>query len=735
MPAIPLYQQRVSAQGPLGPGPSSPGQGLAALGAAVGEAGVYLNDLNEERALLDATEKLTQARTQWSIGIEEAKRTAQPGAGGFATTMRKSWQKDAGDLIGSAQTARSKAWLKQRLDALQGDLDQHATGFEAGEAARYKAETVDRNVAALSAGLQANPDQYASALEEQLAIVNGLAATPEDRAEAAARVRNTLAPSAVAGWIAKDPSAAAAALADGKSDVPYIRDLSADDRVRLLAGATKAASDKRVDDRAAGVLSAYEQSFRKGAAALAAAAADPALTDDERSALQTRVRSESNLISARRQQEHVDDLVRLERLQASGDKRADGLAATLYDRGVLSELQYAGVVGATERARIADQKKNADAVTLRAAIASGMKFDPKDTDARKAVAGFFTDATMGVAPGTPQYVAAATQLAASTNIVPEPAISWARASLVGGSPTEAAAAADMMSRFRETSASAYGFAVDDTTRVMSADIADAIHAGAAPAVAVENARKNAQRTPAEREAFTSAYKAQKVARGNASALSGLLSGSDRYDPSVFTATPDAPPALQAEFDQAVERYFPLTGGDAEKARARAFEDVQRKWGRSEVNGKPEILPYAPEAMFPGLSAEAVRADVAKSINENGSQIRRLDSATGEIKWTVPAAKDVRLVPTDATARTGGQVWALGTVDEFGAPDFLRAPDGSVLQYRLPVQQDSYAAAREAQQAAAMEAARRGQQNRQESQQLGTEAARQFGEVSPQLRGR
>jgi hypothetical protein len=123
-----------------------------------------------------------------------------------------------------------------------------------------------------------------------------------------------------------------------------------------------------------------------------------------------------------------------------------------------------------------------------------------------------------------------------------------------------------------------------------------------------------------------------------------------------------------------------------------------------VNGQRELMQYAPETMFPGLSASVVRNDVAKTVADNGALFQNVDPG------------QVHLTPTDRTARSGGLDWSLMLPDKFGAYEPVVGKDGNPLVYRLPVGNNDYAAVRERQAQAALESARQTQQLRKDAAQ-------------------
>jgi hypothetical protein len=158
-----------------------------------------------------------------------------------------------------------------------------------------------------------------------------------------------------------------------------------------------------------------------------------------------------------------------------------------------------------------------------------------------------------------------------------------------------------------------------------------------------------------------------------------------------------PALLQGQFDELTRSYYNETGGNLGQARQLAAQDVRRTWGVSEVNGQREIMQYAPESMFPGLTVDAVRNDLAATVQANGAAFQDVDPSK------------VHLTATDRTARTGGLDWGLMMPDQFGAYEPVVGKDGNPLVYRLPVQQNDVSAVQARERQAALDAARATQQ--------------------------
>jgi hypothetical protein len=664
------------------------GAALARAGTQIEQAGAQVEDVRY-REFVAATDSNLAKSAAWATeqlrGIDQ---TPDDQVGTAIDKMREQWTKQRTDILANAKGERARRYAETALTEIDTRLTQRTNTLADAARSRTVVTNLERALSARTAAVRTDPTAYDEALAQSMYAADTSLLSGEARGRMVEYIGAQLSGAAAEGAIERDPGAMVKELTNPESLLPYVRNLSPDVRARLLKSATDMAQDRKLDGVAAGVLSQYQRSFRAGTQAAGAILADESLTPEEQQGAYARVQQGVSQLSDQRRQENVDGLARLERMQAAGDPGSERLAASLYERGALSEAQYAGAVGQAERIRKAQAEAAERNAALTAVLTGGSTLDPKDTGSRQAVDAYFGQQMQGTAPGSPQYIAAAVQMTARTSIAPESAISWARAQMLGGDPQSAAQAADLIVQLDAANPSAAAFTIDERTRTMAAQVGEAVRSGAPPQVALDLARADAARPESERKALRDIYRAERYSQGNSDELRSLLRGQREYDPGFLTVTPETPFALQAEYEAAVERYFPQVGGNIDAARKRAFADVQRKWGRSEVNGKPELLPYAPERMFPGLTPDVVRADIAAST-----------------AGLTPDPAALRLVPSSDTARSGGLFWHLGTVDEDGALDILRDERGLPLRYQLPANQTNYEAARSKVAADKVEAAR------------------------------
>lgn len=398
---------------------------------------------------------------------------------------------------------------------------------------------------------------------------------------------------------------------------------------------------------------------------------DPADKDVIRSEMRSRV----NLLQDERRRQYVQQIGDLHQDIADGTPPDDAeeRAFGLWRAGAIEVGQYTALLDHAGRARIEAAQRGAQENAALRAFLAGQPLDPRDSNARKGMDTLFAAQVTGQERGSAAWQNAAIEMARRTNIVPSDAVAWARAVATAGDVEGAANASAFLSRLEDANPAAYAYFDDPQLQAFASQVNDAMHAGAPSDVAVQVAQRNAfGLQDSDRKAYEDSYRRSKAAQGNAAALQGLLDSDDRYDRRLFGGAPQASIALQGEFETSVARYYPFTGGDLEAARALAFRDVTRSWGYSTVNGAPELLKWAPEAMYPGLTSAVIRADLAQSL-----------------RGLVADPAKVRLVPDATTAHTQGRVWGLAQLDEYGAPAVVRGVDGQALRYELPIAQEAY----------------------------------------------
>lgn len=355
-------------------------------------------------------------------------------------------------------------------------------------------------------------------------------------------------------------------------------------------------------------------------------------------------------------------------------------ARTLYRQAAIGPEEFSTKLAEMTRNQ---EKGAADRAAMAAvddALANDKGLDPKNTEQSKAVDIKFQSLTnqAGVQPGDERWVNAAATMVTHLNILPASAESWVRIGLMSGDPVRASLAASAYARFRDANPTAAVFAADPKINALAETINSNMSSGMQPAAAYTLAMNTVNVPPDQKEVYHRQYTTGNFAQNNADWLhSNVLRKSEDINPGILPNTPDTPIALQAEFEQQVRQYFDITGGNIDKARKLAGDAVVRNglWGRTDVNGQPEIMKYG--SVLP--PTPILRADIADKVK--GIAVESPDGH-GTSAPVDPAT--VKLVPNPMTDRTQGQHWSLQTVDQYGAPETILDPrTNRPLDYALP----------------------------------------------------
>jgi hypothetical protein len=699
------------------------GNAGADLGRGIAEAGAAIQQKQQADAATWASNELTNFRLQTQQAFDQARSNAPDDAHGFTDGVLADFDKRAGALTDAAQSnPLGEQYLEKALPQLRAQVQENAMRWEAVQRTAFRTQSVLDNSSKLASIVQSDPTQLASVGAQLSGQINALGLDPDVRTQLRTRVAGQLAVAAAQGAAVQDPLGTLTKL--GNPQDTSFPGLDPQQRTAVQAYARA----QLVHSQATTISQVYaNEGFGAGDQALAALEQAQGLPADVRNDVLAKTNALVQQLRTQRRQQYAPQLSQLEENIASG-KAGDedrGAAWELYQHGALDPGQLAGTLSAIDRSELKASQDNVALDAVAKAYTMSTPLDPKDSGARQAADQYFTTKlAAGVQPGTPGYANAAVQMARHTGIVPDSAISWARANLTSGDPQVAAQGADLIARLEAGNPRALGFALDDRTKAMADSISQAVKAGTPAPIAVQNARQLAQISPAQMTELKQQWAATKPATTQAGALTNLLKSDPEFKPGFFSDLPQVPTAMQGEFDTATQRYFDLTGGNIEQARQLAMQDLKRVWGVSDVNGKREILPYAPEVMFPGLTSADVRQDLASSVAANAQAVRRYDPETGNLVQAAAAPDSIRLVPTDRTARTNGMEWQLGAPDQYGAMDVLRGTDGNPLIYRLPVSQTDFDAVRTAQAQAAIGKARQLQESRAQSLAIAQQAERE-----------
>lgn len=646
-----------------------------------------------------AGDQIAQARVKAVQSLEAAQGAAPAGdQTGFTDKYLGAFDKDNGALAKSAGgNPVAQQMVEKGLTDLRQTLEQHSRLWEAQQNVAYRADSLQNNLKSQLPLVEAHPElaqQVGSTLMDQL---NASGAEPSKRLPFARDMNAQISLAAANGLTRQDPQGMLKALNDPENAPAQFKGVLSglnDQQREAVLGRAQGHISQNYSDS---IVNAYRtQGPVAGAQALGAI--DKLDQSDEIKA-SIRADTEKGLAQwhAEARETHAQDVMGLEERLAAGKPQPGdrGMALSLWKNGAFTPGQAAETAGRVDKAMEAQAEEEAARKAILGAYQNRQPLDPKDKDIQGGIGDLFTALTKGIQPGSAEWINRGADIAQRTGVAPEPMVSYARANLVSGAPQEAATAAQAIQRLEDATPRGVGYALDEREKTQAKIINDAVTAGTPAIQAVENARKIGEMSDAESKRLEERYKVNQnaFATGAPGALRNELSS---FKPGfgithpLGGSLPDVPPAMEGQFEQLQGDYYKTTGGNISQARDLAAADLKRTWGVSQVNGKPEFMQYAPEAMYPGLTPEFIRKDMAEVIAGLGPYD--------------PAKVRLTESPKD-TPTTQGRVWNMSVPDQFGAYDMVRGPDNQPYRYVLPDATDSVKATRDKLATEGMEKAR------------------------------
>jgi hypothetical protein len=613
-----------------------------------------------------AGDQLADFRTQALTQLQQAKDNAPTGdPGQFAAGFKAQLDKAAQPLLQKAQgNPAATAMLTKGVQDLSDTLFQHNLQWEAQQRVAGRVDSVTNNLKSQSAVVEAHPELEQSVGSTLMDQINTMGGDPSTRLRLARAVNEQLSQASANGLTRQDPEGMLRALKDPENAPAnfkaVINNLSDEQREQVLSRATTHVSQNYSDS----VVNTYRNSGPLAGAQALSAIDKLDQSDEVKASIRSDVERGLQQWHQEARQTHQQDIMGLEERLGEGKPNPGdrSLALSLWRNGAFTSEQAGETAGRVDRAIQAQVGDEADLSAYRDAYKNGSPLDPKDKDVKAGIGALFTALTQGVQPGSDEWINRGADIAQRTGVVAEPVMAWARANLVSGDPQTAAQGAQAIGRMEQASPRGIGYALEDKEKAQAKIINDAIQAGTQPQAAVELARKVNDLPDAALKRLDETYKP--FASQAPTALRRELKSFKSWG---LGSLPAIPPTMEGEFEQLQSTYYKATGGNITQARDLAANDLRQSWGATEVNGKREFMQYAPEAMFPGLTTQAIRDDMAASVVKAGPY----------------EASKVRLTPTTDTANTQGRVWGLSVPDQFGAYDVVRGPDNRPLRYQLP----------------------------------------------------
>jgi hypothetical protein len=745
MPTVPMLEAPDVAQEPL-PGRAYPrfdenvpdaayggpvAEGLQNVSQAATQVDAQFKAQHDQLRVIDANTQLEAGLAALQYGKPDQNGTMQGGAFSLHGTDAMNlpakfipeYQKMA-DSISSTLTPDQQALFKPHIAAGQAKLNVELNRYEYQESDRLANQIftsgTDQAVASAATGWR-DPLAIGKARLDLKALVS-MQGDKEGWDPATREVQTRAALARLDGGVI-DSMLAAGNSKGAQSYFESARDEIAQFNPKVAEEIQKNIQAGRVTDTANSVLSAYKSNLDSGARALLAVQKSDLPPEQQAQVIGLVERGRSEYAQAQAQDPHNRaQLTALHDSIASGTvtPQAAGTVDALWRRGALTDDQRTTMRDEVLRAQ---KKGNADQEAVdyvRSALADGRPLDPKED--KNAVDTYFRRTTPDPA-GSTGYNNSAVSLTSKTGVVPDSAVSYIRASLVGGQPAEKAKAAQLAASLQRSNPAAYLEGIDKETRSLASTINDAVAAGASPESAVAMATEAAKRSETQQE-FLKKQWDDLVPRGQswenydrhaiardlkndpAWQIPGILHGIARTV-TFGSDVPRIPDAMAADYQTILrDNFMNHTGGNLPQAHQNAMNDLKGVWGLTEVNGKREPMKYAPELMFPGLTADDIRADMAKK-----------------------GYGAAHLVESIETGSSGGKVWNLQEPDKFGAWTTVRDENNMPVRYQLP-QPDAKARSFEAQeqQFKDEETARAARANRDAAREAAAERA--LGPVGP-----
>jgi hypothetical protein len=262
VPRILPYEQRTSAQAPVGPGPgerpfsgSSVTAGIAQALGGVADDQLTLRTFEkqkaEERAAVQAHEQVTSARSRWIEELQKRQQDAPEDGAGFATSTLEAFDLDADERIKTMPTQASRDWLKQRLSDVRLGLQADALAFEAARGAEYKVNGLTRAIDQARTAAEFRPEEFSTLAAEQVAAIQASGLNAKAQAKLTQDALSMLADASVRGMVRSDPAAALKELNNEQTKNRAVRSLSFDQRQQLRNAAEAEIRRREIETRSA----------------------------------------------------------------------------------------------------------------------------------------------------------------------------------------------------------------------------------------------------------------------------------------------------------------------------------------------------------------------------------------------------------------------------------------------------------------------------------------------------
>jgi hypothetical protein len=212
----------------------------------------------------------------------------------------------------------------------------------------------------------------------------------------------------------------------------------------------------------------------------------------------------------------------------------------------------------------------------------------------------------------------------NTGVVPNELISSINASMRSGTVDQVALMSDVVSRIQEESPQALKD-IPDESRAVSLMVSDAMRSGVDAQTALDQAR-NFAFGMTEAQKTTIRNQSQGLSKdlpGNLQSFANRSVNKGGFDRGIFFNVPDISPAMLGEFQENVDLFMRLTGGNPDQSQLLAFQSIKKTWGITETGGPKRFMKFSPEVVYeiPGFGSNWIE----DQFNEEAENLNLTDA--------------------------------------------------------------------------------------------------------------
>lgn len=301
----------------------------------------------------------------------------------------------------------------------------------------------------------------------------------------------------------------------------------------------------------------------------------------------------------------------------AGDPRIDeNFVQSMFDDGLINGSTMTAMKRSIIKGRADQIEDQAIVADLDKVAAGGYGIDPKDKKARAAVDKRYEQ--YKTQAGDDNSIDSAVRIMREFKVVPSEVQGMFRANNRADGPALAQAAE--LWRYAASYAPQSLNDFNDNEVGVIKQVAARMDMGVNAPDAVEQIRRLDMMTPQQKVALKGMSK--EILKNNEQALADMSNDQESFKTPwgwvpFKQGVPDLPMFMKSEFDAYVESYMPQTGFDIKTAQRMAFNEIAKRYDRTDVNGKDEIMKYPPKA-----PTEQIRSLVADSYKGQLGEINR-----------------------------------------------------------------------------------------------------------------